>query len=147
MTFNPWYASCGFRPADVVSRQPGLSAGAKLVYARLVWYAGERGYCWPRQELLCADPGGVIGVVVSDHAMLNGGGGRSGVQSLQKRDELIPAWSAVDEHLDRLTGRRGEPFWKLDQDRVTLADVGDPDPQQGRFIWRVIDNLIAVELR
>ncbi len=34
-----------------------LSQGAKLCYARLCQHAGEKGYCWPGQEILAAELG------------------------------------------------------------------------------------------
>ena len=38
-------------------RYPNLSSSAKLLWARLSQYSGERGYCWPKQEVLAEEIG------------------------------------------------------------------------------------------
>ena len=55
--FNPFRLFNGVHVPDVLLRFPGLSPGAKLCYARLVRYAGDKGYCWPSQKELAAEIG------------------------------------------------------------------------------------------
>lgn len=57
--FNPWHRACGFYPQNVVCRQPTktLTQGQKLLYVRMVRYAGRDGQCFPGQEQLGADLG------------------------------------------------------------------------------------------
>lgn len=62
--FNPWRQACGFYPPDVIrslkvcsAADPAggdvrLTAAAKLVYERLVRFAGRDGACFPSQERL-----------------------------------------------------------------------------------------------
>jgi hypothetical protein len=45
-TFNPAYKSCGFYPHEAVCRQRDLTDGQKLLYTRLVQWAGKNGECW-----------------------------------------------------------------------------------------------------
>jgi hypothetical protein len=42
---------------EPVHRYPGLSCGAKSVYARLARYAGKNGKCWPSMERLASEVG------------------------------------------------------------------------------------------
>ncbi|MFB3777154.1 MAG: helix-turn-helix domain-containing protein [Bryobacteraceae bacterium] len=55
--FNPWRGACGFYPPDLVSRQKTLTDGQKLLYARLVRYAGKDGSCFPSFRRLAEDLG------------------------------------------------------------------------------------------
>src|SRR6185312_11230708 len=57
--FNPWFGECGFYPGDIVCKQSSktLSQGQKLLYTRLVRYAGRDGRCFPSQERLATDLG------------------------------------------------------------------------------------------
>ncbi len=55
--FNPWRGVCGFYPPDAVNRQKNLTDGQKLVYARLVRYAGRDGHCYPSFRRLADDLG------------------------------------------------------------------------------------------
>lgn len=57
--FNPWPEACGFHPGDAVMREPdrNLDAGAKLLYLRLLKYAGRDALCFPKVETLARDLG------------------------------------------------------------------------------------------
>jgi hypothetical protein len=50
--FNPSFKACGFYPADVVDHQQWLRATAKVLYRRLIRFAGSKGVCWPSQRTL-----------------------------------------------------------------------------------------------
>lgn len=55
--FNPWRRFHGSWIPEPMSRYPGLPPGAKLVYGRLLRYAGEDGQCWPAVPNLAAEVG------------------------------------------------------------------------------------------
>ncbi len=54
--FSPGRSLGNFAPLpDVVMKNPALSPGAKLCYARLLQYCGNKSYCWPKQSTLSKD--------------------------------------------------------------------------------------------
>ena len=53
--FNPYRVfNCAFIPIAMLE-YCGLTPGAKLCYARLCLHAGQRGYCWPKQDTLAKE--------------------------------------------------------------------------------------------
>jgi uncharacterized phage protein (TIGR02220 family) len=56
--FNPYRMFVGAFIPNAIMEHPGLTSSAKLLWARLALFAGEKGYCWPSQETL-ADSIGV----------------------------------------------------------------------------------------
>ncbi len=72
--FNPWSGSCGFYPAQLVGRQRNLRAGPKLVYERLVRFAGRDGLCFPSHQKLADELGKSLAQVKRDIATLERAG-------------------------------------------------------------------------
>lgn len=52
--YNPRNLFVGVYIPSGIVEHPHLTPGAKLCFGRLCQFAGENGYCWPRQETLCA---------------------------------------------------------------------------------------------
>jgi Helix-turn-helix domain len=69
-TFNPWRGDCGFNPFGIVCRQRALTDGQKLLYGRLVRFAGRDGYCYPSQVTLADELGKSPRQIVRDVAAL-----------------------------------------------------------------------------
>jgi len=55
--FNPYRLFVGAQIPNALLRYTGIPASAKLVWARLAQYAGEKGVAWPSQETLAAEVG------------------------------------------------------------------------------------------
>lgn len=55
--YNPYRIFYGAYVPEALVAYQGVSAGAKLCFARLCRYAGDRGHCWPSQELLALELG------------------------------------------------------------------------------------------
>ena len=52
---NPNKAWSGFTIPFWLCEMPGLSFGAKILYSKLAYMAGENGYCWPSQQQLAGE--------------------------------------------------------------------------------------------
>lgn len=55
--FNPYRLFRGLFIPEAVAKCREISSGTKVSYGRLIRYARERGYCWPKQDALAADLG------------------------------------------------------------------------------------------
>lgn len=55
--YNPWKMFVGSFVPNALMRCPDISSTAKLVFARLCQYAGQRGEAFPTQETLAAEVG------------------------------------------------------------------------------------------
>lgn len=55
--FNPYRLFAGSFIPNCLMEYSEISSTAKLVWARLSQYAGEKGYCWPKQETLAKEVG------------------------------------------------------------------------------------------
>ena len=55
--FVPYRMFVGSFLPNCLLRYPNLSSSAKLLWARLSQYSGEKGYCWPKQEVLAEEIG------------------------------------------------------------------------------------------
>lgn len=55
--FNPYRHFVGSFIPNCLMSYPGLSLGAKLLWARLAQYAGQNGACYPSQQRLASDLG------------------------------------------------------------------------------------------
>ena len=55
--FSPYRLFVGSYIPNVLLHNPDLTAGAKLVWARLSQYAGKDGVAWPKQETLASELG------------------------------------------------------------------------------------------
>lgn len=82
-TFNPWREACGFFAPDAVMRQRDLKPSAKLLYERLVRYAGRNGHCYPSQAKLADDLGVTDRQIRNDLAVLY----KAGLLAHRNRDK------------------------------------------------------------
>ena len=56
-TYNPYGLFCGAFVPGALLPYDGLCPGAKLLFGRLAWYAGEKGEAWPSQATLARELG------------------------------------------------------------------------------------------
>jgi hypothetical protein len=55
--FNPWRRFNYLPVPEAIARSKELPPGAKLVYGRLLRFAGARGFCWPSVMKLAVEVG------------------------------------------------------------------------------------------